>query len=99
MPKIFDYIGYIFFFYANAHSPVNCHIRKGGKEMSAELLYINNMLCIHLKKVNGMEPYNAGECSVIQDFIINFHTQIFEKWTTFIVHGKRPGFANIKSIQ
>lgn len=32
MPKIFEYFGFIFYFYSNEHEPIHVHVLHGGKE-------------------------------------------------------------------
>ena len=32
MPKIFEYFGFIFYFYSNEHEPIHVHVIHGGKE-------------------------------------------------------------------
>lgn len=29
MPKIFEYFGYVFFFYSNEHEPIHVHVKNG----------------------------------------------------------------------
>ncbi|MBC8005509.1 MAG: DUF4160 domain-containing protein [Verrucomicrobia bacterium] len=29
MPKIFEYLGFVFFFYSNDHKPLHVHVRYG----------------------------------------------------------------------
>jgi hypothetical protein len=36
MPKIFEYLGIIFFFYSNEHEPIHVHAKKGEYESKAE---------------------------------------------------------------
>ncbi len=31
MPKIFEYFGFIFYFYSNEHEPIHVHVMHGGK--------------------------------------------------------------------
>ncbi len=30
MPKIYEYLGFIFFFYSNEHEPIHVHVIKNG---------------------------------------------------------------------
>ncbi len=30
MPKIFEYFGFIFYFYSNEHEPIHVHVQHGG---------------------------------------------------------------------
>jgi hypothetical protein len=36
MPKIYEYLGLIFFFYANEHLPIHVHVAKGEFELFFE---------------------------------------------------------------
>jgi hypothetical protein len=41
MPKVFEYLGFIFFFYSNDHEPFHCHVKKGDKEAKVNFLLKN----------------------------------------------------------
>lgn len=41
MPKIFEYLGIIIFFYSNEHEPIHVHARKGEYESKAEFIIHN----------------------------------------------------------
>jgi hypothetical protein len=54
VPKIFEYLGIIIFFYSNEHEPVHVHARKGGFESKAEILIKNGIIYeIKIKTVKG----------------------------------------------
>lgn len=38
MPKLYEYLGIIIFFYSNEHEPVNVHGRYGEFESKAEII-------------------------------------------------------------
>ena len=37
MPKIFEYFGFIFYFYSNEHEPIHVHVLHGDKESVFDL--------------------------------------------------------------
>ncbi|MBT0812820.1 DUF4160 domain-containing protein [Litoribacter ruber] len=41
MPKIFEYLGILLFFYSNEHEPIHVHAKKGGYESKAEFYILN----------------------------------------------------------
>lgn len=41
MPKIFEYLGIILFFYSNEHEPIHVHATYGEFESKAEFYIIN----------------------------------------------------------
>jgi hypothetical protein len=46
MPKIFEYFGFIFFFYSNEHEPIHVHVSSGDAEakfrIEPEIVLIEN---------------------------------------------------------
>ena len=97
MPKIYEYIGFIFFFYSNEHLPVHCHVKKGDREIKAELKYKDGKLQLRFIKVKGREKFERKNLKDIEGFIRSHHTHIVEKWTAYFIYGKRPNFEKIKT--
>ncbi len=89
MPKIYEYIGYIFYFYSNEHTPVHCHIEKGGKVMKADLIYIHGTLFVRFLKVKRVPQFDVSEREEIESFIKERHLEIVQKWENFFVLGKK----------
>jgi hypothetical protein len=88
MPKIYEYIGFIFFFYSIEHLPIHCHVKKGEREIKAELQYKKGKLMIKFLKVKGKRPFNDRDLNEIVKFIGKYHMQKVEKWKTFLFTGK-----------
>jgi hypothetical protein len=44
MPKIFEYLGIIVFFYSNEHEPIHVHGRHNGCESKAEFYIVNGKI-------------------------------------------------------
>ena len=44
MPKIFEYFGFVFFFYSNEHEPIHVHVLHGECESIFELIMMNGEL-------------------------------------------------------
>jgi hypothetical protein len=44
MPKVYEYLGLIFFFYANEHLPIHVHVSLAEFESKIELKYENGIL-------------------------------------------------------
>lgn len=54
MPKIFEYFGFIFYFYSNEHEPIHVHVMHGGKESVINLIMMNGELSgIHVREKKG----------------------------------------------
>lgn len=99
MPKIYQYINFILFFYANEHLPIHCHIKRGDREIKAEIAYVNGKLVVTFRKIKGKVILTDNEISTIEEFIKWKHLQIVEKWTSFFVFGKKPKFEKLNKKQ
>ena len=90
MPKIYEYLGLIFFFYANEHLPVHVHVSIAEFESKFELEYENGKLKeVGVKKVKGKKPLEQKDEKEAVRFIKKYHTGIVEKWKQFFVENKR----------
>lgn len=56
MPKIFEYFGFIFYFYSNEHEPIHVHVLHGGKESIFDLIMMNGELAEIRARERNMEP-------------------------------------------
>jgi len=91
MPKIYEYLGIIFFFYANEHEPIHIHARLGEFESKIEFEYENgNVKKIIFKKVIGKKEIPQEKRKNIRKFILKYHHNIVEKWMEFFVMKKKP---------
>lgn len=73
MPKIYEYFGLIFFFYANEHLPIHVHVSKAELESKLELEFKNGKLSgIKLIKVKGRKPLPEREIKQAIKFVNQF---------------------------
>ena len=57
MPKIFEYFGFVFFFYSNEHEPIHVHVTHKGCQSIFELIMDNGILTeIRMREKAGEEP-------------------------------------------
>lgn len=49
MPKIYEYFGFIFFFFSNEHESIHVHVTKGGCQTVFELIIVDGLL-VRIKK-------------------------------------------------
>ncbi len=57
MPKIYEYLGILIFFYSNDHEPIHVHAKKGEFESKAEFYIINGEISeIIIKNISGVRP-------------------------------------------
>lgn len=89
MPKIYEYFGFVFFFYTNEHLPVHVHIGKAEFESKCELVFIDGKLELQWKKVKGKKELTGKDKLEAGVFIEKYHQNILNKWQqVFILHKK-----------
>jgi hypothetical protein len=86
MPKIFEYFGFIFYFYSNEHEPIHVHVIHGGRESIFDLIMMDGMLAnISVREKKGVEPLTEKDKRTAEAFIRKYHKNIIEKWVKFFV--------------
>ena len=86
MPKIYEYLGLIFFFYANEHLPIHVHVAKAERESKIELIFENAKLkSLAIKKVIGRKALTEDELKDAVKFIKKYYEGIADKWRDFFV--------------
>lgn len=90
MPKLYEYLGLIFFFYANEHLPIHVHVSSAEYESKIELIYENGRLKkLVVTKVKGRKSLPVKELKKAKDFIKAYHEKIVEKWTAFFIQNQK----------
>lgn len=86
MPKIFEYFGFIFYFYSNEHEPIHVHVIHGSKESIFDLIMMDGKLVeIKVREKKGQEPLPEKDQRTAMNFIRKYHKNIIEKWVKFFV--------------
>ena len=63
MPKIFEYFGFIFYFYSNEHEPIHVHVMHGARESIFDLIMMDGELAeLHVREKGGVRK--TTECLV-----------------------------------
>lgn len=97
MPKIFEYMGIVIFFYSNEHEPIHVHARKGEFESKAEFIIIEGVIEeIRIKKVTGSSPLTGKNLKDFQDFLSLYSNKIVAKWVDYFVYHKAVEFEKIQ---
>lgn len=90
MPKIYEYLGFIFFFFSNEHEPIHVHVTKSGQQTVFELILMDGDLVeIRSRAEAGYEPLGEKDAKTAEDFIRAYYKNIVEKWMNFFVLKKR----------
>lgn len=86
MPKIFEYLGYVFLIYVDDHPPIHVHVQHGENRAKVELLYDENVLSIKFKKIRGAPLLTAKQQKEVEHFIREYAKEIVEVWTQIHVY-------------
>ena len=98
MPKIFEYFGFIFFFYSNEHEPIHVHVTHGGCQSIFELIMQNGELVeIRIREKDSEEPLSGKDKKVAEAFIWKYQKSIIAKWVRFFVMKQAVRSTNIKT--
>ena len=87
MPKIYEYLGIILFFYSNEHEPIHIHGKYNGRESKAEIhFFAGRIQKIVIKdKGLGLDP---GKRKDFEEFVNANANDIVEKWTDYFIKKK-----------
>ena len=86
MPKIYEYFGFIFYFYSNEHEPIHVHVIHGDRESIFDLIISNGKLInVNVRKKKGVEMLSEKDKNIAETFIRQYHKEIIKKWVTFFV--------------
>jgi hypothetical protein len=97
MPKLYEYLGLVVFFYANEHEPIHVHGRYQDSEMRAEIIVTNGkILEIRFKPVRGKKPLQQPHRSYFEKLVTRYVDEIVQKWNEFFVLGKQIKLKIIK---
>ena len=96
MPKIFEYLGIILFFYSNEHEPIHVHATNGAFESKAEFYIVDGKISeIRIKLVKGKNPLTGAKLKDFEKFLEIYGDKIIEKWVDYFVYHKEVNFERI----
>ena len=96
MPKIFEYLGIIIFFYSNEHEPIHVHAKFNDMESKAEFFIVDGKIVeIRIKAVNNSKPLTGVKLKDFENFLENYSERIVEKWIDYFVLHKDIKFERI----
>ncbi len=98
MPKIFEYLGILIFFYSNEHEPIHVHGKFDGFESKAEIFIVDGKIVeIKIKAVKGSRPLAGRKLAEFKDFLEVYADKIVEKWIDYFVFHKSVEFEKINT--
>ena len=96
MPKIFEYLGILIFFYSNEHEPIHVHAKMGEYESKAEFYLSNGLITeIRITNIKGVKSLRGSELKNFKIFLEHYADRIVEKWIDYFVYHKNVEFERI----
>ncbi len=96
MPKLYQYLGIIIFFYSNEHEPIHVDARKGEHESKAEIIVVNgNIQEVVITNVKGRTPLKGKDLRNLKSFLQTYAKAIVDKWVEYFVYHKEISFERI----
>jgi hypothetical protein len=98
MPKIFEYLGILIFFYSNEHEPIHAHAKYDGFESKAEFYIVDGKIIeIKIKPIKGLRPLTGNKLKDFEEFLETYSEQIVQKWIDYFVYYKDVEFEKINT--
>ena len=86
MPKLYEYFGIVFYFYAHEHLPIHVHAKYENYETIFELIYENGELIdVQQRSSAGGPNLPVKKRREAEIFVKAYHREITEKWQTFFI--------------
>ena len=90
MPKLYEYLGIVIFFYSNEHDPVHVHGRYQGRENKIEIVVIEGKVTeIFIKEVPGKRPLPSRQLKDFQALTLKYSEEIVQNWINYFVLHKK----------
>jgi hypothetical protein len=98
MPKIFEYLGVLIFFYSNEHEPIHVHGKYNGLESKAEFYIVDGEIVeIKIKLVKGRRPLTGSNLKDFEVLLEKYADKIVEKWVDYFIYHKNIEFEKINT--
>lgn len=85
MPKIYEYFGFIFFFYSNEHEPIHVHVLKGESDAVFDIILENGTLKEIKARKGKRAAMSVQDIATAEAFVKKFYKQIIDKWINFFI--------------
>mgnify|MGYP000890540557 FL=1 len=89
MPKLYEYLGIVIFFWSDEHEPVHVHGRYQGSEIKAEIIVEDGIITkLNFKNVQGKKRFDVNKRKDFEEFVRHYSKQIVDKWIDYFVWKK-----------
>ena len=87
MPKLYEYLGLIIFFYSNEHEPIHVHGQCEGRESKAEFILAEGEIVeIRITEVKGSRPLVGKDLQNFKKVVGAYAQEIVRKWVDYFVY-------------
>jgi hypothetical protein len=90
MPKLFEYLGLIVYFYSEEHDPIHVHGEYQGRESKAEIIIRDGEIAeIRLVRVTGKPPLEGVKLNDFATLVEHYAEEIVEMWVDYFVRHRQ----------
>ncbi len=90
VPKLYEYLGIVIFFYSNEHEPVHVHGRFQGLESKIELKISQGVVVgLIVKEVAGKSPLPGKQLRDFSELVEKLSGEIVQSWIDYFVLNKK----------
>ena len=90
MPKLYEYLGIIVFFYSNEHEPIHVHGRYGNFESKIEIVLKNGVVeSLRLESVPGKKSLPSAQAMNFKKLATVLADEIVQSWVNYFVYHKK----------
>ena len=90
MPKLYEYLGIVIYFYSNEHEPIHVHGKHAGRESRAEIILENGRVVgVLVSSIPGKRPLEGAKLRDFEAFVNARAEEIVERWIDFFVNNVR----------
>lgn len=96
VPKIYEYLGILIFFYSNEHEPIHVHAQYGNYESKAEFIIEDGKIVeIRISPITGRRPLSGNDLKHFKEFLKYYSEAVVQKWIDYFVYHKEISFERI----
>jgi hypothetical protein len=98
MPKIYEYFGFVFFFYSNEHEPIHVHVIHGDRQMIYEIILEDGKFkSLTRRNAKGYLPLSQHDAKTADEFVRVYALDIVRKWIDYFIMKKPVQCTQIKT--
>ena len=90
MPKLFEYLGLVVYFYSEEHDPIHVHGEYQGRESKAEIIISEGEIVeIRIVRVKGRPPLTGPKLNDFVTLVEHHAEEIVELWVDYFVRHRQ----------